>query len=1026
LSPSPSGAQVTTAQLSPTIRNIARDFTGRQWLLGNISAWLEDIDDSKFMLITGPPGIGKTALCAWLCGAGPEPHSSAREQLQAIRRQWNSFHFCSRRLEGASIDPRSFVRRLATHMASSVPAYAAAALRTLATPATQIDISVQQNLGTIVGIRTDHLWVTGRSISDGFSEAIKTPIDLLAAEQPSIRLALLVDGLDEALAAGGTTIAHLVATMGDLPDNVKILVTTKNDRRINDLLPAQTKTIDLADTSFEPANRQDVLDYVNHRTSRLAVTKEARPSPQEIAAAAGTNFQYARHLLDELSAGASLAVPTLRHRLPANLPGLYRAYLDRLIPSTGEYGRGEELLRRYLPLLELLSVAFAPISREAAVNILGWSEEEVTTRADELQQLIDFQPEGEYALRYFHSSMADFIGLPLLPDRSPNPYYAPASRAHSKVASVYLRRYQQMGHLAWSSIDQYGLGYLAEHIRDGISEGDDSMTPTKLYSLAVDESYRAAQLSARMPDAMLRTASTALDFAIAHSDVDAVRDLIEAFALANEPQLHGLAADGLARSHASTGKNDLLRLLSHSSPSARQVALNAAYYLGFEERELFEALALSDDPDLPRMAAYMAYLKWSQGERDRVMEFTEHIADGVRVFAPRDARKRLSFLGDITIILYTNFVHDRQFIEWGDGLWWRLLTKRLHVKKFNRGVISTLVTSAAAMTIAQRLGEAVMVDAIQSPEAYFNGGRRPRELLAWATEMLQPGSDLVAQYSMLAELLDSDVAFLRVIGAIVLSAHCTRSLGSIEGFLTERFVNLTPRARLWHLLGFGILAPTSPDWLPFVERQTSYLLEHDRDIIVSRDSGALRSLNFILIPLGLACGKAGVRMAALETTMRACVEQNDRELLVSLLEALALVGLYYPNQALAALQAASWDLRALPGDELTDALAIIGVLHPQAVDLFLVETSRGDLRISVTAKADVARARRAIDQIAFFNSAVYQAARNPIMRERITIPALRCLNESNSVRQFAGRYARILLDLAREYDYHCGAWTVEE
>jgi hypothetical protein len=264
-----------------------------------------------------------------------------------------------------------------------MPEYGRAALRILSAPTVQVNMSVGTNLGKVVGVRTDHLWVTGHSIADGFSEAIKAPVELLASESPHLRFALLVDGLDEALSVGGTSIAHLVASMADLPDNIKILVSTKKDRRVRDLFPDQAQTISLGDVSAREYNRRDILSYIRLRTSRASSQSvfDGEWAPERIADAAAENFQYARHLIDEIESGTR---PRGSRRLPASLPLLYRSYLDRLVPIVREYGGGAEVLSEYLPLLGLLSVSFAPIAPNTVANIIDRPVSHVITRADEL------------------------------------------------------------------------------------------------------------------------------------------------------------------------------------------------------------------------------------------------------------------------------------------------------------------------------------------------------------------------------------------------------------------------------------------------------------------------------------------------------------------------------------------------------------------------------------------------------------------------------------------------------------------
>ena len=48
------------------IADRTRDFTGREWVFAEIDAWLADPDAPRFFIITGEPGIGKSAISAWL------------------------------------------------------------------------------------------------------------------------------------------------------------------------------------------------------------------------------------------------------------------------------------------------------------------------------------------------------------------------------------------------------------------------------------------------------------------------------------------------------------------------------------------------------------------------------------------------------------------------------------------------------------------------------------------------------------------------------------------------------------------------------------------------------------------------------------------------------------------------------------------------------------------------------------------------------------------------------------------------
>jgi flagellar biosynthesis GTPase FlhF len=43
-----------------------RDFTGRKWGFAEIERWLSDPEGTRFFILTGEPGVGKTSITARL------------------------------------------------------------------------------------------------------------------------------------------------------------------------------------------------------------------------------------------------------------------------------------------------------------------------------------------------------------------------------------------------------------------------------------------------------------------------------------------------------------------------------------------------------------------------------------------------------------------------------------------------------------------------------------------------------------------------------------------------------------------------------------------------------------------------------------------------------------------------------------------------------------------------------------------------------------------------------------------------
>jgi|SRR5271166_3554726 len=87
-------------------QHLAR-FTGRQWVFDRLDRWLRDSRVSRVFWITGKPGVGKTALAAWLC---------------SHRREVGAFHLC-RHGHAQKSDPHRAILSIAYRLSSQLPDY---------------------------------------------------------------------------------------------------------------------------------------------------------------------------------------------------------------------------------------------------------------------------------------------------------------------------------------------------------------------------------------------------------------------------------------------------------------------------------------------------------------------------------------------------------------------------------------------------------------------------------------------------------------------------------------------------------------------------------------------------------------------------------------------------------------------------------------------------------------------------------------------------------------------------------------
>jgi hypothetical protein len=92
-------------------------FTGREWALGCVESWIQD--QQGWLTITGPPGVGKTALAARLVEIAMANSAAPAEQSHL---RIHAAHFC-RQQDSDSLDPIQVVEAIGRQFCASIPGY---------------------------------------------------------------------------------------------------------------------------------------------------------------------------------------------------------------------------------------------------------------------------------------------------------------------------------------------------------------------------------------------------------------------------------------------------------------------------------------------------------------------------------------------------------------------------------------------------------------------------------------------------------------------------------------------------------------------------------------------------------------------------------------------------------------------------------------------------------------------------------------------------------------------------------------
>jgi hypothetical protein len=169
-------------------------FVGREWLFQRVIDWTAR-GTSRSMLITGDPGLGKSAIIA--------------EMVERREKMGVTAWFCCRWEQPDQLAPRVFVEAIAASLAENLPAYAQA----LAAPELQTLLEKAQ-IGREVGPRTL------------FEQLVLSPLAKLP-DPPSESRLILIDALDESLVVPQGIVDLLAATLDQWPKWLRVVATTR-------------------------------------------------------------------------------------------------------------------------------------------------------------------------------------------------------------------------------------------------------------------------------------------------------------------------------------------------------------------------------------------------------------------------------------------------------------------------------------------------------------------------------------------------------------------------------------------------------------------------------------------------------------------------------------------------------------------------------------------------------------------------------------------------------------------------------
>ena len=208
-------------------------FTGRRWVFEEIDRWLAS-GSTRIFWIAGSPGVGKSAISAWLC---------------AHRREIVAFHFC--RFDNVQKrDPRRYIMSIAYQLSTQLPEYEGR-LKSL-------------KVGDISDMDAKTL----------FDHLIVQPLSGIL--EPGREMVILIDALDEASVNGKNELSGFIASEFERTlEWLRLIVTSRPDPDIMGDLQAYTPfMVNISDLR----NEDDIRLYLAREVKKYNSEKDVPPA----------------------------------------------------------------------------------------------------------------------------------------------------------------------------------------------------------------------------------------------------------------------------------------------------------------------------------------------------------------------------------------------------------------------------------------------------------------------------------------------------------------------------------------------------------------------------------------------------------------------------------------------------------------------------------------------------------------------------------------------------------------------------
>lgn len=349
----------STSRQAKLLRN---SFVGRAWLNDAITNWLQDDTAQRTCLLTGAPGVGKSAYAAHF--------THYNDHVAAAL-------FCSSDMDTFN-DPRTVIQTVAYLMACRLTAY-------------------RQSL--MLHLPEDRAAVQRLSEKELFEQLISKPLSL-SVNGNHERMVILLDGLDECGSPENNVLAKtLYEFSGCLPDWLRILIVARDIPAIS----VYTKGAYRIEIGSESENNlEDIRAYYRFELeSKFGDDPHWDDALERMTARSQGIFLYAQMLTDLLRSRGTLGAV---EEYPDGLDAVFTSWF-------GWFFSDSDFWSFWRPAISCILGAPAPLPAETLRRVMHWGENELADFCARLKVLLRVEKNefDEETLVFDHAFVREWL-----------------------------------------------------------------------------------------------------------------------------------------------------------------------------------------------------------------------------------------------------------------------------------------------------------------------------------------------------------------------------------------------------------------------------------------------------------------------------------------------------------------------------------------------------------------------------------------------------------------------------------------